>query len=172
MARREEFNQLFAKALANWTSLGSKFLGINGVEDVLSKIVARIVESNNRVLLIILDGMSWAVCHELLTDVRQEHWFLGTLDESSAIPSPVIATVPSVTHYSRATLLSGKLTKGDAAVEKRNFVAHPALQQACDKKYPPVLFHKKEATEGSEAECWQRLEAERCFRPTIVWSAW
>ena len=149
LARREEFNQAFAKALANWTSVGSKFLGISGVEDVLSNIVAKIVESNNRVLFIVLDGMSWAVCHELLTDIRQEHWFEGTLDESSVIPSPVIATVPSVTQYSRATLLSGVLTKGDAAVEKRNFEAHPALRQVCDKKYPPVLFHKKEVTEGS-----------------------
>jgi hypothetical protein len=149
LSRREGFNQAFAKALANWTSVGSKFLGINGVEDVLSNIVAKIVESNNRVLLIVLDGMSWAVCHELLTDIRQEHWFEGTLDESSVIPSPVIATVPSVTQYSRATLLSGVLTKGDAAVEKRNFETNPALRQVCDKKYPPVLFHKKEVTEGS-----------------------
>jgi len=149
LARREEFNQAFAKSLANWTSVGSKFIGICGVEDVLSNVVAKIVGSDNRVLLVVLDGMSWAVCHELLTDIRQEHWFEGTLDESSAVPSPVIATVPSVTQYSRATLLSGQLTKGDAAVEKRNFEVNSALRQVCDKKYPPVLFHKKEVTEGS-----------------------
>ena len=149
LVRREEFNQAFANALANWTSIGSKFLGVSGVEDVLSNVVAKIVESNNRVLLVVLDGMSWAVCHELLTDIRQEHWFEGTLDESSMIPSPVIATIPSVTHYSRASLLSGALTPGDASVEKRNFEAHPRLRQVCEKKFPPVLFHKKEVTEGS-----------------------
>lgn len=149
LARRESFNLAFAMALANWTSVGSKFLGILGVEDVLSHVVAKIVESDNRVLFVVLDGMSWAVCHELLTDIRQEHWFEGTLDESSVVPSPVIATVPSVTQYSRATLLSGALTKGDAGVEKRNFEAHTALRQVCDKKHPPVLFHKKEVTEGS-----------------------
>jgi hypothetical protein len=149
LARREEFNHAFAKALVNWTSVGSKFIGICGVEDVLSNVVAKIVEADNRVLLVVLDGMSWAVCHELLTDIRQEHWFEGTLDESSVTPSPVIATVPSVTQYSRATLLSGRLTKGDAAVEKRNFEAHTVLRQVCEKKYPPVLFHKKEVTEGS-----------------------
>ena len=149
LVRREEFNQAFAKALANWTSIGSKFLGVSGVEDVLSNIVAKIVESNNKVLLVVLDGMSWAVCHELLADIRQEHWFEGTLDESSFIPSPVIATVPSVTQYSRASLLSGSLTKGDASVEKRNFEANPILRQVCEKKFPPVLFHKKEVTEGS-----------------------
>jgi hypothetical protein len=149
LARREAFNRAFAKGLANWTSVGSKFLGILGVEDVLTQVVAKIVEANNLVLLVVLDGMSWAVCHELLADIRQEHWFEGTLYESSVVPSPVIATVPSVTQYSRATLLSGALTKGDAGVEKRNFEAQPALRQVCDKKHPPVLFHKKEVTEGS-----------------------
>ena len=99
-------------------------------------------------LLIVLDGMSWAVCHELLDDIRREHWFEATLNESSLPPLPVIATVPSVTHFSRATLLSGKLTNGDQGVEKRNFEDHPALKACCDRKNLPVLFHKKEATEG------------------------
>src|SRR5437764_1674779 len=82
----------------------------------------------NRVLLIVLDGMSWAVCHELLDDIRREHWFEATLDVSSLPPLPVIATVPSVTNLSRATLLSGKLTNGDQGVERRNFEDHPALK--------------------------------------------
>jgi hypothetical protein len=93
--------------------------------------------------------MSWAVCHELLDDIRQEHWFLASLDESTVPPPPVIATIPSVTHLSRASLLSGKLESGDATVEKRNFESNPHLRQCCDRKYPPVLFHKKEVTEGA-----------------------
>ena len=93
--------------------------------------------------------MSWAVCHELLDDIRQEHWFLASLDESTAPPQPVIATIPSVTHFSRASLLSGKIESGDATVEKRNFESNPHLRQCCDRKYPPVLFHKREVTEGA-----------------------
>ncbi len=73
--------------------------GVCGVEDVLAQFVAKVVEADNRVLLIVLDGMSWAVCHELLDDIRREHWFEATLDESSQPPLPVIATVPSVTQY-------------------------------------------------------------------------
>jgi len=146
--RRSEFSQVFAKALVDWTSVGSKFAGICGVEDVLAQVVAKVAGADNRVLLIVLDGMSWAVCHELLDDIRREHWFEATLDESSFPPLPVIATVPSVTNFSRATLLSGKLMNGDQGLEKRNFEDHPALKACCDKKNPPVLFHKKEATEG------------------------
>lgn len=149
LARREQFNRAFATSLAEWTDTGSTFKGVLGVEEVLSQIVAKIAAADNRVLLIVLDGMSWAVCHELLSDVRHEHWFEATLDESSALPQPVIATVPSVTTYSRTSLLSGELLKGDSSVEKRNFEANAALRQVCDKRYPPILFHKKEATEGS-----------------------
>jgi len=149
LARREQFNQTFAKSLADWTATGSTFKDVLGVEQVLSQFVAKIAEAGNRILLVVLDGMSWPVCHELMADVRHEHWFEATLDESSALPAPVIATVPSITTYSRTSLLSGELVKGDSSVEKRNFEANAALKQVCDKRYPPVLFHKKEVTEGA-----------------------
>jgi hypothetical protein len=149
LARREQFNQTFAKSLADWTATGSTFKDVLGVEQVLSQFVAKIAEAGNRILLVVLDGMSWPVCHELMADVRYEHWFEATLDESSALPAPVIATVPSVTTYSRTSLLSGELVKGDSSIEKRNFEANAALKQVCDKRYPPVLFHKKEVTEGA-----------------------
>lgn len=149
LARREDFNRGFAQSFADWTSVGSTRKDVLGVEDVLARFVAPIASAGNRVLLIVLDGMSWAVCHELLGDIHQEHWFEATLDESSAVPPPVIATVPSVTAYSRTSLLSGALAKGDSSVEKRNFEENAALKQVCDKRYPPTLFHKKEVTEGN-----------------------
>ncbi len=149
LERREQFNRLFAKALADWTSIGSDSLAVFTVEDVIPKVVFKVVEAGNRVLMIVLDGMSWAVCHELLDDIRQEHWFLASLDESTVPPPPVIATIPSVTHFSRASLLSGKFESGDATAEKRNFDSNPHLRQCCDRKYPPVLFHKREVTEGA-----------------------
>ena len=147
--RRAEFNEGFAKALADWASFGSKASGVMGVEDVLAQYVAKVAQANNRVLLVVLDGMSWAVCHELLDDIRQDHWFEVTLEESSIPPAPVLATIPSETDYSRTSLLSGRLTKGDLTVEHRNFEASTTLVQCCDRRYPPALFHKKNITEGS-----------------------
>ncbi len=146
--RRETFNQTFAQELANWFSTGSKSDGLLGVENVLEGVIAKACEANNSILLIVLDGMSWAVCHELLEDVRSGHWFEATLNDTSIPPNPVIATLPSVTGFSRAPLLSGFLTKGDSTVERKNFEASAVLRQVCDKKFPPVLFHKKDATEG------------------------
>ena len=148
LKRRSKFNEEFAKALSDWTAVGSKSSSVCGVEDVLEHVVNKVVAAGNRVLLVVLDGMSWAVCHELLEDIRRDHWFEATLDESSQPPLPIIAAVPSVTHVSRASLLSGQVASGDQAVEKRNFEAHTALRQCCDKRFPPVVFHKKEITEG------------------------
>lgn len=147
--RREKFNKTFAKELANWFSTGSTSDGLLGVEDVLQDVVAKTCEAKHNVLMIVLDGMSWAACHELLEDVQSEHWFEATLNKSSAPLNPVIATLPSVTGFSRASLLSGFLTKGDSSVERKNFESSTVLRPLCDKKFPPVLFHKKDATEGA-----------------------
>jgi hypothetical protein len=158
LARREEFNRAFAQLLRAWTGEGSTSNDVCGVEDVLSQTVAQAAKADNRVLLIVLDGMSWAVCHELLKDIRQEHWFEATLDESSTPPTSVVATIPSVTRYSRTSLLSGVLASGDSFIEKRNFEANAELKQVCDKKYPPVLFHKSEVTDGSRGAVAEDLQ--------------
>ncbi|MCR9292938.1 MAG: BREX-2 system phosphatase PglZ [bacterium] len=157
LKRREETSGAFAKALADWTAVGSKEAGLLGVEDVLSKVVAPVVESGNKVLMVVLDGMSWAVCHELLEDIRQDHWFEATLDESGRPPKPAIATIPSVTNFSRASLLSGELTKGAQNVEQKNFEANKSLVDVCDKRYPPVLFHKSGVTEGNRGALSEEL---------------
>jgi hypothetical protein len=61
------------------------------------------------------------------------------------------------------------LTKGDATVEKRNFEANPALRQCCDRKYPPMLFHKKEVTEGARGVVSEDLsKAILCTNNRIV----
>lgn len=147
--RHRKFSKEFATGLADWCESGSRNPKIIGVEDVLEHVVAPVVQANNRVLLIVIDGMSWAVCHELMEDIRQDHWFEAMLDDGSTAPPPVIATVPSETKYSRTSLLSGKLQTGDAATEQRCFVEHAALLQCSDRRHPPVLFHKKDITQGS-----------------------
>lgn len=159
LERRESISQSFASALADWSAVGSKAAGVLGVEDVLGRVVSKVVEAGNRVLLVVLDGMSWAICHELLEDIRQDHWFEATLDESNAPPLPVIATIPSVTHFSRASLLSGILAKGDQNIERKNFEGNKELLEVCDKKFPPILFHKQQLTEGNRGAISAELSA-------------
>jgi len=159
LERRESISHSFAKELADWTAVGSKDAGVLGVEDVLARVVSKVVEAGNLVLVVVLDGMSWAICHELLEDIRQDHWFEATLDESNAPPLPVIATIPSVTYFSRASLLSGMLAKGDQNVERKNFESNKDLVDVCDKRYPPILFHKQQLTDGNRGAISAELSA-------------
>jgi hypothetical protein len=147
--RHGQFSKTFAEGLADWCESGSANAKILGVEHVLEKVVAKVVEASSRVLLIVLDGMSWAVCHELLEDIRQDHWFEAMLEESANGLPTVIATIPSETKYSRTSLLSGMLQSGDAGTERKSFVEHPVLTQLSDRRHPPALFHKKDITQGS-----------------------
>lgn len=147
--RRESLNEVFAKALADWTSVGSQEIGVIGVEAVLSDVVEPIVAGGNSVLLVVLDGMSWAVCHDLLEDIRQDHWFEATLDKDYQPMPPALAAVPSVTRVSRHSLLTGSVSAGEQSREKRGFKEHSKLRESCTKSHPPILFHKRELTEGN-----------------------
>jgi len=155
--RHSNFSHQFAIGLADWCSSGTSNDEISGVEDVLESVIAKIVHANNRVLMIVLDGMSWAVCHELLEDIRLDHWFEATLSENTVAPPPVIATVPSETKYSRTSLLTGTLQVGDANTEQRGFVENAALVKCSDRRHPPVLFHKKDITQGSRGSIAEDL---------------
>lgn len=155
--RQRDFAKSFAGGLADWSSIGSTDIGVFGVEHVLENFVAKVAAQKNNVLMIVLDGMSWAVCHELLEDIRQDHWFESTLDEGARIPAPVIATVPSETRFSRTTLMSSELTEGNSSTEKRNFKQNDALIRVSNKTKPPVVFHKKEITEGARGPVSEAL---------------
>ena len=147
--RQGSYAREFAEGLADWSAVGSTNIGVIGVEHVLENVVTKVIAEKNNVLFIVLDGMSWAVCHELLEDIRQDHWYEATLYESAAIPCPVIAAIPSETRFSRTSLLSGELIEGDSGVEERNFKQYASLVSYSDKRKLPLLFHKKDITAGS-----------------------
>ncbi len=155
--RQRDFAKSFAEGLTDWSSVGSTDIGVFGVEHVLEHYVSKVVAQKNKVLMIVLDGMSWAVCHELLEDIRQDHWFESTLDEGACTPDPVIATIPSETRFSRTTLMSGELTEGNASTESRNFQQNDALIRVSNKAKPPVVFHKRGITEGSRGPVSEAL---------------
>jgi hypothetical protein len=149
LERRERVSQAFAELLSDWTSAGASNSAVLGVEDVLTEVVAPVAAAGSGVLLIVLDGMSWAICHEILEDIRQDHWFEATLHESGEVPQPVIAAIPSETKYSRASLLTGTLQSGGQSAEKRGFENCGGLVQHSIRAYSPRLFHKGELTDGN-----------------------
>jgi hypothetical protein len=144
LERREKENRNFAELLATWNSMNSPGDSVLLIEDVLSKVVAPLAREG-RVLLIVLDGMSMAVFHELLQDIRTKGWSMLKKDDSNW-PKPVIAALPSVTEVSRASLLCGRLTIGKSSDEVIGFKSHPDLVKASRSGYPPLLFHKGNLT--------------------------
>jgi hypothetical protein len=143
---REDDNRRFAELLANWSATGSHDTSVISVEKVLGQIVGPLAKAHP-VLMVVVDGMSMAVCRELQADLARRAWI--EVDAAGASHRvPVIAAFPTVTEVCRASLLCGKLAVGVAADEKAGFTKHPALLEAGSSAKPPVLFHKSDLSGG------------------------
>ena len=98
--------------------------------------------AHSPILLIVLDGMSVAVCRELLPDLLGQDWIPLNRQGKESLLSAGLATIPSVTEVSRTSLLCGQLRQGSSADEQAGFEAHPALRTHCKSSFPPIVFHK------------------------------
>ncbi|MEL6937130.1 MAG: BREX-2 system phosphatase PglZ, partial [Cyanobacteria bacterium J06607_17] len=137
---REKQSYQFAKLLKDWTAIGSTRKSVLPVEKILETVVAPLAE-NHPVLLLVMDGMSMSVAHELISDLTKQTWQLITPNTQDLPIQPGLAAIPSETSVSRASLLCGKLTQGQKNHEKKGFTKHSALLQYSPKE-PPLLFHK------------------------------
>ena len=133
---REKQSYQFAKLLKDWTAIGSTRKSVLPVEQILETVVAPLAE-NNPVLLLVMDGMSLAVAHELISDLTKQTWQLITPNTQDLPLQPGLAAIPSATSVSRASLLCGKLTQGQQNQEKKGFTKNSDLLQ-----HNPLLFHK------------------------------
>lgn len=141
----------FATLLQNWTELGSTHQDIIPIENILESSVAPLA-AHAPVLLIVMDGMSIAVCRELLTSItRKNHWICLAQEQQTSALMAGLATIPSTTDISRTSLLCGKLQSGTQSREKSGFAAHPSLLKYCQRDYPPILFHKASLREQDDA---------------------
>lgn len=144
---REEENRRFGQAIVDQQAMGDAGGGLIPVEQMLDQIVAKAAESAP-VLLLLVDGMSWAVFRELVSDIKSHDWVeLGFAPETKR--SIGLSALPSITEVCRTSLLCGVLRRGQAADEVRGFAAHPALTAVSKAGFAPKLFHKA-ALEGDE----------------------
>jgi len=93
------------------------------------------------VLLIVIDGMSVAVCRELLSNLTRHEW-VALAEPNHRFNRPGVAVIPSVTEFSRTSLLTGKLNQGGQNEEKKGFQNHPRLTGSNKNTQPPLLYHK------------------------------
>jgi hypothetical protein len=106
------------------------------VEDFLSAVVTPLAAAQ-RLLVVVLDGMSTGVARELLADLTR----LGWIEHGLAPARPVISVLPSITRVSRTSLLTGKLGDGGQSEERAAFAERGW-----------AMFHKAELAAGGAGE--------------------
>lgn len=152
---RESQSYQFAKLLQDWTAIGSMRKSFTPIEQILETVIAPLA-ATHPILLLVMDGMSFAVCNELLSDLTQQNWHLLAPDATPRVSIQAgLAAIPSITEVSRASLLCGQIEKGIQSKEKPGFTQHPALLQHCKRGAPPLLFHK-DAIQSTEASVLSR----------------
>lgn len=154
---RENQNRQFAELMSSWMEAGCRSETVVLIENVLKTVVLPAAQVAP-VLLIVVDGMSFAVYRELIEDISRNGW--AELSRNGEARKPSIATLPSVTEVSRRTLLSGKLTSGTGEDEKRNFSAQADLMQVSKPGAPPVLFQKSDLTDAGGSSLAAELRRE------------
>ncbi|KAA9380112.1 BREX-2 system phosphatase PglZ [Microbispora cellulosiformans] len=128
--RRTELDQAFAQRLAAWTERGSETDELVLAENLLDR-VARPLSAP---LLIVLDGMSAAVASELADDILAT-WNWIEVGRRKDGREPALAVIPSMTRFSRTSLLCGRLREGTQRDEVPGFRSlWPGRRSA--------LFHK------------------------------
>jgi hypothetical protein len=154
---RERQNKQFAGLLAAWNKAPTATDTLTPIELGLSRVAAKLARSTP-LLLLVIDGMSYAVFRELSDDLRDLGWHELTDRPGQALPS-LVSTIPSVTEMARASLFAGVLTRGNSSAEKHSFASHADLMAASRSGYPPQLFHKGELSEAGSTDLSQTLRA-------------
>jgi hypothetical protein len=168
-ARREQENRTFAELLAAATAADKFGSRIIPVECVLARVVAPLArKASFGVLVVLMDGMSWAVLRELSPDLARHGW-LEWVPANGDFLGCALATLPTITSLSRTSLLCGSLASGGQAVEKRGFEEHSELRAAGKSSVAPVLFHKSEiGTSGGNLSETVRLEIRNSNRKVVA----
>lgn len=144
---REQQNAGFARTLEAWQGSGCGALpNVVPIERVLDDLVAPLAREAP-VLLLVMDGLSYPIFLELLEDALRSGW-TEFVPQGRERAQAGLATIPSVTEISRASLLCGRLCAGQMPQEKAGFAAHPALTAVSRSNAKPIVFHKGEIADG------------------------
>jgi hypothetical protein len=145
--KREEQNRVFATMLREWNAAGAQGEVPLPIERVLTTVVAPLA-SDSPVLLLVLDGLSFAVWRGLAETIGFGWSELVQTSRRGTLVA--VAALPSVTAVSRASLLCGMLTTGNQAAERAGFASNASLVGVSRSGRPPRLFHKADIGAGPE----------------------
>lgn len=138
--RRESRSERFATLLRAATAADSDE-GLLPVERMQSELVGLLARSCP-VLLLVLDGMSEADFRSLSPSLGAAGW--SQVSPGGEERRPAMSVLPSLTKFSRASLMSGKLDAGGQGVEAAGF------QSALREVGVARLFHKADVRAGED----------------------
>ena len=144
--RREQANEVFGRqlaAVARGDALGPAVLPVEALLDAVLTPLAR----HKPLLLIVMDGMSRAVFEELAEDLGRKQWIEYRQSDVTG-PCSLLSVLPTLTRFSRTSLLAGALVAGGAADEKRLFAQHAGLKAISSTRFPPLMFHKGDLSQA------------------------
>jgi len=147
-------DERFARGLVAWLEAGQPASQVLPISAVTKTLVRPILEGNpqRRLLVLLMDGMSWANAVQLVGSVvdEQDRWapaawrpkgFSGLA--GGQLP-PVLAAVPTLTQVSRAALFAGKMTpkQGHEGTDKdaKRWAENPHRRQATGDEEKAVLL--------------------------------
>lgn len=131
---REQDDEAFARAYSGWAGSGSpptqKVVPIARALDHFAVPFLK-AKAHRRLLVILLDGMSWANAVELLQGCETEGY--GVLRTGDDKLLPMLAALPSLTGVSRAALFGGKPIRAgetlDTSKDRERFATHAGMRK-------------------------------------------
>ncbi len=131
---REQDDEAFARAYAGWVSSGSPTSPeVIPIAKGLDHFAVDFLKDapHRRLLVVLLDGMSWANAVELLQDCEDKQY--GVLRFRGSKLQPMLAALPSLTGVSRSALFAGKPIKAgealDTSKDPERFATHAGLRK-------------------------------------------
>jgi len=133
VVRRRARDATAAHQLAETTQRDETLVGAVPVEDLLRDVVVPwSAGAEHRTLVVVLDGMSASIAAEI-AQVLAQGLVTEWVPSATGTRLPALAVLPTLTGYSRTSLLTGRLADGNAAEERSG------LARAVPRS---VVFHK------------------------------
>jgi len=155
---RNADNKEFAGALIEWHAAGKPSNQVLPIENATRQLIADMVRGHQgrKVLVIMMDGMSWAVTMQLLHRLEEEQWAPilwrpKGFHARTHLPA-VLAGLPTLTNVSRAAFFSGRASAKDAhkstQEDARRWSMNKALINANDEAALPELILRNQLMDG------------------------
>ena len=138
----------FARVVNRWNSNHAPSDTQPRAENLLAQF-ARPLAAERAPLVVVLDGMSVEVAVQLAEEINARGRLaeIGRATAQTASREGALATVPSTTNCSRASLLTGSLTVGKQDKERAGFTK--LWEKSAFKRRQAVLYHQRDLESGA-----------------------